>query len=403
MQTEDKKRVKRIFIFTVILAGVLFLMDQSEMSQNRNIVRNTYGKGRKVEHYQIAIGENPEQELTLNIEEKSYSKDEIYEIFEKVMSALDQEVLGENVSWDYVDHDLSLPGQLPSFPVKIEWDLGNESVMDSDGQLIQNEIPQEGKLVELKAMLSYENEQALYVRNARVYPKKLEVSERQWKNFQEWIAQREADTREESVFVLPDEWNGIPLKWGKRPLFRALYVLGIGGITALLTILQRKERQKEKLEQRKKQLEQDYPELISKLTLLLGTGMNVRRVWEQIIEDYEKHQESFGSRVLYEEMKKTSLEMQSKIPESEAYERFGRRCALSCYTKLGMLLSQNMRKGTKGLIELLEVEAIQALEQRKNLARRLGEEASTKLLLPMVFMLAIVLAMIVIPAFLTMN
>ena len=40
-----------------------------------------------------------------------------------------------------------------------------------------------------------------------------------------------------------------------------------------------------------------------------------------------------------------------------------------------------------------------AFEQRKNLARRLGEEASTKLLLPLFMMLLIVMVMITVPAF----
>ncbi len=48
---------------------------------------------------------------------------------------------------------------------------------------------------------------------------------------------------------------------------------------------------------------------------------------------------------------------------------------------------------------VLEAEMEAAFEQRKNLARRLGEEASTKLLLPLFMMLLIVMVMITVPAF----
>ena len=45
-------------------------------------------------------------------------------------------------------------------------------------------------------------------------------------------------------------------------------------------------------------------------------------------------------------------------------------------------------------------EAALALENRKAIARKLGEEAGTKLLVPMVMMLAVTLVMIMIPAYL---
>ena len=84
-------------------------------------------------------------------------------------------------------------------------------------------------------------------------------------------------------------------------------------------------------------------------------------------------------------------------------EKFGRRCGTQEYMRFGALLSQNLRKGTKGLNDLLRLEAIQSFEERKARARRLGEEAGTKLLLPMFLMLAEVLVIVVVPAFFTVQ
>ena len=102
-------------------------------------------------------------------------------------------------------------------------------------------------------------------------------------------------------------------------------------------------------------------------------------------------------------MRHTCHEMDSGVTEAEGYENFGRRCDLQIYIRLGALLSQNLRKGTKGLSELLKLESIQAFEERKARAKRLGEEAGTKLLLPMFLMLAVVLIIVIVPAFLTMQ
>ena len=65
--------------------------------------------------------------------------------------------------------------------------------------------------------------------------------------------------------------------------------------------------------------------------------------------------------------------------------------------------SQNLRKGTRGLTELLEREAEDAFEQRKNLAKQAGEEAGTKFMIPLFFMLIIVFAIVIVPAFFSIR
>ena len=79
------------------------------------------------------------------------------------------------------------------------------------------------------------------------------------------------------------------------------------------------------------------------------------------------------------------------------------RCNVSSYRKLGTLLSQNLRKGSGGLTEILGREAEEAFEDRKNLAKKLGEEAGTKLMIPMFLMLIIVFSIVIIPAFLSIQ
>ena len=106
---------------------------------------------------------------------------------------------------------------------------------------------------------------------------------------------------------------------------------------------------------------------------------------------------------MYEEMRYTLNELMNGRPESECYEAFGRRCESPVYRKFGMLLSQNLRKGTRGLTNLLQREAQEAFEERKNIAKKLGEEAGTKLKIPLFLMLAVVFVIVTVPAFLTIQ
>ena len=94
--------------------------------------------------------------------------------------------------------------------------------------------------------------------------------------------------------------------------------------------------------------------------------------WTEFVDDdfFEK---------AYEEMVNVMYKISGGASEGECYEEYGIRCNLSEYRKFGMMLSQNLRKGTRGLTELLEREAEDAFEQRKNLAKKAGEERNNKI------------------------
>lgn len=176
-------------------------------------------------------------------------------------------------------------------------------------------------------------------------------------------------------------------------------------VLIVILLIYAKEADLEKeVKARNRQLEIDYPEIIHKLTLLLLAGITVKEAWEKITMEYtQRRKAGSGRRYAYEEMLLTYREMQGGMIESEAYDRFGRRCRLSGYLKLSSLLNQNVRTGSRGLLELLTYEGVQAMEERKNLAKRMGEEASTKLLIPMMLMLMVVIVILVVPAFMTMQ
>ena len=61
-------------------------------------------------------------------------------------------------------------------------------------------------------------------------------------------------------------------------------------------------------------------------------------------------------------------------------------------------MQQNVKKGTAGLIALLENEEREAFEMRNATARVRGEEASTKLLIPMLGLMVMMLVIMIVPA-----
>ena len=66
------------------------------------------------------------------------------------------------------------------------------------------------------------------------------------------------------------------------------------------------------------------------------------------------------------------------------------------------MLSQSVRQGISGLSENFEEEMRSAMEQKKNEALKKGEEAGTRILFPMMLMLAVVIASLVVPALMSL-
>jgi len=146
----------------------------------------------------------------------------------------------------------------------------------------------------------------------------------------------------------------------------------------------------EDAEKRKQQWRNQYPDFIHQLVLYLGAGLSIRNAFARLSQRYEP--------VLY-----AYREMEAGMSELTAYERFGKRTELQEYMKLSTLLIQNVRRGTGALLERLEEEAIHSARERIQNGKKLGEEAETKMLIPMVMMLGVVMIMIMIPAFMGLG
>lgn len=151
-------------------------------------------------------------------------------------------------------------------------------------------------------------------------------------------------------------------------------------------------------ENRKRQLILDYPDVVFKLGMLLNAGMTIENAFTRIAEEYQQTKTEGKVRWAYEEMVVACNEMKSGISEAKAYERFGRRCEQTCYIRLGTILSGSLQKSAEGMTDLLLAESEEAMEERRQMAKKMGEEAGTKLLFPMILMLLVVLVILIVPA-----
>ncbi len=402
IRKEEKKIIFVVIFFGNLVATILFLVGSISDSSANEIKRNVYGGGSRIEEYEATIeGEIESEKIAIEVQEQEYTAEEIQDIFLEIKQKLEKIVLGENESCDRVEKRLNLVDSLEDYPVNIRWEMDHYDVMTLDGEIIQDKTVDSGTSVQLRGILSYGSEETIYLMNVMVYPETKEGEGKWTELLRESVDEQEENTREDETFTLPDTVGGRKVIWNKTKDMRGYYILGFSVVVCVLLIWKNRQDIKEKRQKATEQMLRDYPNIISKFTLLLSTGMTVKAVWTKIVQSYEEEKDE--KRYAYEEMRITYHEMQSGVAEAEAYERFGRRCRVVPYMKFAALLSQNLKKGGKGLCELLKMESIQAFENRKSIARRAGEEASTKLLIPMFGMLAVVMVIVIIPAFLSIQ
>jgi len=304
--------------------------------------------------------------------------------------------LKDNQDYEHIFSSVFMPAVYPDTSITVQWYLDSWDYLDPDGR-VKNTSLKDAVPVQVQAVLSLEDQSLTWEQEIQVCPpvnpdtqQKLQMLESELQMLQE---------ASKDQVVLPDMLLGEPVVW-YRPLDdRWMWMLGLTLLSLVaLASGQNQEKDKEQ-KKRERSMQLDYPDIVSRLSLYMGAGISTRKSWERLVDQYEKKVEDTKKRrPAYEEMKRTLYEMQSGVSEALAYEQFGSRCQIQVYLKLGTLLSQNLRKGTRNLAELLQEESREAFENRKALAKRMGEECESKLLLPMMLMLLTILILIMYPA-----
>ncbi len=391
-----------LFLAAADLAALLAHMaGQQELliEEQGRIARADYGAGETEAILQA--NEGRDGEYTVTIGARQYSTQETEEMAEEAFLALEKQIQGENKSLQAVSKDLYLPNSLPEYPFRISWESSSYSLVDTDGEVHGERLGEdEKKTVTLTAKLSYEQES--YTRDYRVTVTAPLQSKEEQKQEQILEALREAEnaTAADKWLQLPQTVDGMQISWKSRKEDYSLLLFLLITVAGVLSGAGMEQDLKKKIARRERQLQMDYPQMISRFVLFLGAGLSVRNAFFRLGMEYQRQkQQGEECRCVYEEILLLCHELESSVAENAAYEHFGNRCRLRCYTKFCALLNQNQKKGNQELLAILQAETEEAFAERRNLARQIGEEAGTKLLFPMIMMLGITMIMIIIPAY----
>lgn len=141
---------------------------------------------------------------------------------------------------------------------------------------------------------------------------------------------------------------------------------------------------------KKDELRSEFPNMVSKLTLLINAGMIPSRAWRAVANGNTANR-------LYEEMRTATRDIEEGMTIERAMDAFALRCGLKEIRKFSSIYVQAVKGGAGEAIGSMKQMSDEAWEEKKQYAKQKGEIAAQKLLVPNMLMFIGILIIVVVP------
>lgn len=407
-----EKKLKQFLLFMimgVMIAAACEYVDGSreELSEGR-IKRDGYNGNDKIVHLWIRNELTGEREkIDVNVERQEYSVEELDEMLYEAEPIIRKTILGKNKTSKQVLYDLNFVNSLDEYPFEISYRSNYPLIVNNRGIIQQEKLSEQseseyGISIMLTIIMRYEN----YVREISQEIVVFPFSERfsLVENAEKEIAIKEENTRMEEYLDLPEIIEEVPILYEEVKSYKSVFIFLLALIVSLVMYQKEDRNITDSLKKRDESSMETYSRIVNKIYLLYSVGVPTKGIIVRLCSEYRENMRSAGGKIYaYEELLKVEQRINEGVSELKAYEEYGLRVGLPQYMRLVNLLQQMVMKGRNDMEILLEEELEKAFSDRKNRARKLGEEAGTKLLLPMFLMFAVVLIIVMVPAFVSFR
>lgn len=188
-------------------------------------------------------------------------------------------------------------------------------------------------------------------------------------------------------FALALAFTGVLLamNMGIRSAFAGVVIFMLFGVLGYLPY----DEVRSTVSKRNDEIENDFLQVVSQLTLLVSAGMEVNRAW--------RISSGGGYTTLYEEMKRVNIDIDNGISYVDAYSKFITRCGNKFTTRLATAISQNMTKGNAEIVNLFNKLNSESWSEYRHSSRRITEKLQSKLFIPTMLMFVGILILVILP------
>ena len=177
----------------------------------------------------------------------------------------------------------------------------------------------------------------------------------------------------------------LSLNMGIKSLILALCIFIIFGLAGYLPL----DNLNSIINERKEEIDNQFPQVASKLTLLTVAGMEVSQAWKLVADS--------GEGVLYDEMSRVLLDLNNNVSPAEAYTKFMIKCNNNYVNKLATAIIQNVSKGNAEIVTLFRRLNDEAWMERKHSSKKMGEKIQSKLLVPTLMLFGGIILLVIVP------
>lgn len=404
MKKCDRKiptKVAACIIGLEIIGCVMSLMDGSGNAVVKKVKRPDAGASAE-EHELTARSGDKKEKVQVSVSERELSDTEALKAIDKAEKEVKKGYLGENESSKEVYRDLDFRSSYCD-TVTAEWETSPTGVFDSDGT-IRNSNVKEPVDISVRCLLSCQDESRIAELKVTAVPVPADAEMGFSYYLDQALAEADQTGLNKGYMMLPESVNGSKVRFTEKREDDGLKLVILMALALGLYIFYMRYRQRDLEKERQKRIALDYPKMVSQLSMYIGAGFSVRQAFMQVGNAYVLQRErGHPERPAFEAVLRMNRKISDGEDEEGAINALGDSLMNKGFRKLTMLLAQSRRKGNAELRDQMEQEEREAYDKRRMDARIAGEEASLKLLIPMMGLLGVIFIVLMVPAFMQMG
>lgn len=272
-----KKQVLCILL-GIILAAAGYLVEKRDgaLEDGNRLNRYAYGEGERQQEVWVRGLCEKEIPVEISLGEREYAEEDAKKALLEAGGKLADLIRGNNLSLQEVREDLHLVGWLEEEGIRVRWTPEDAEWIQTDGTVLNEECPEKGIQTELTASLQAGVFSREYRFPVTLYPPLRTKQQEKEAGFKRLLKQMDEAQRTEGQLVLPKMYEGKNLSYRVRGDREYLLFPVLGIAAAILLPLYEKQKESEAKKKKKRELMEDYPEIVSKLTVFSGAGLPVR-------------------------------------------------------------------------------------------------------------------------------
>ncbi len=329
------------------------------------------------------------------------TKEEADSLILEAVNKLEHYICGNNRSLDSVTENLVLHEYISGYPFQIYWESDREQIIDTTGN-VNREGLEEDTVVVLTAVFYYGDWHWEQQFGALVCKEVLTEAERYERQLQKLLIESEKNQRSNRFWEMPEAFEGEKLTY--RLIEEDYTILILAGLILLVSMavwIGQDNDLRVSRTKRRTIFQEEYITLVSSLSMYISAGLNLQMAMKLCCHDYTNRKPK--EHLLRCALQDFQRDIQNGYSFSEAMNRFSNSTDEVNYKRLAGILNEGLIHGAHGLSEVLEKEVEKIRDEKRRHSKVKGEQISTALIAPMMLQLGIVIALILIPAFTSMQ